>query len=135
MDKNEHPHGASQIYQPNNDGIVYMAGYYSDLGPGILRSNDYGQSWSHTGTATNETVVVGTARNVYAMYGWSAGAGQTVSPNMQLAAQPGTGNWVQPGTPAGLTQGSHQIRVVNDGTHYILVGAMSNAGVWRYIEP
>jgi fibronectin type 3 domain-containing protein len=135
VDKNEHPHGASQIYQPNNNGIVYMAGYYSDLGAGILRSNDYGQTWTHVGIATNETVVVGTSKNVYAMYGWSAGAGQTVDPDLQLAAQPGTGNWVAPATPAGLTQGSHQIRVVNDGTHNILVGAMSTSGVWRYIEP
>ena len=28
VDKNEHPHGSSQIYQPNNNGVVYMAGAY-----------------------------------------------------------------------------------------------------------
>jgi hypothetical protein len=135
VEKNEHPHGASQIYQPDNNGVVYMAGAYSPLGWGVLRSNNYGQTWTHVGTATNETVVVGTSKNVYAMYGWSIGAGQTLDPNFQLAAQPGTGNWVSPGTPAGLTQGPHQIVVVNDGTHNILVGAMANSGVWRYIEP
>jgi hypothetical protein len=36
VDKNEHPHGASQIYQPNTAGAVFMAGAYSDLGWGVL---------------------------------------------------------------------------------------------------
>lgn len=135
VDKNEHPHGASQIYQPDNNGTVYMAGAYSVLGWGVLRSGDYGQTWTHVGSGDIETVVVGTPKNVYAMYGWSIGLGLTLSPDFQLAAQPGTGNWVQPGTPAGLTQGAHQIRVVNDGTHNILVNASGGSGLWRYIEP
>jgi hypothetical protein len=135
VDKNEHAHGASQIYQPDNNGTVYMAGAYSALGWGVLRSGDYGQTWTHVGPVGIETVVVGTPKNVYAMYGWSIGLGLTLSPDFQLAAQPGTGNWAQPGTPAGLTQGAHQIRVVNDGTHNILVNASGGSGLWRYIEP
>jgi hypothetical protein len=135
VDKNEHPHGASQIYQPDNNGVVYMAGMYSDSGWGVLRSQDYGQTWTHVGLVKNETVVVGTSKNVYTMFGWSIGAGGTMDPAFQLAAQPGTGTWTAPGTAAGLTQGPHAIRVVNDGTHNVLVGAMGNAGVWRYIEP
>jgi hypothetical protein len=135
VDKNEHPHGASEIYQPANSATVYMAGMYSALGWGVLKSDDYGQTWTHIGLVTNETVVVGTSKNIYAMYGWSIGAGQTVDPAFELAAAPGTGTWVAPAKAPGLTQGSHQIRVVNDGTHNILVGAMGNAGLWRYIEP
>jgi hypothetical protein len=31
--------------------------------------------------------------------------------------------------------GAAYVVVVNNGTNNILVGAMYNAGVWRYIEP
>jgi hypothetical protein len=36
-DKNEHPHGASQIYQPDNNGVVYMAGAPSAVGWGVSK--------------------------------------------------------------------------------------------------
>ncbi len=63
VDKNEQPGGASQIYQPGTTGVVYMAGVYSALGSGVLRSNDYGQTWTHVGMTNNETVVVGTSND------------------------------------------------------------------------
>jgi hypothetical protein len=135
VDKNEHPHGAAQIYQPDNNGVVFMAGAYSNSGWGVLRSADYGQTWTHVGNTGNETVVVGTSKNVYAMYGYPVGIGGTNNPSFQLAAQPGTGNWASPGTPGGLTQGAAQFSVVNDGSHNIIVGAMWNSGLWRYVEP
>jgi hypothetical protein len=135
VDKNEHPLGAAQIYQPDNNGVVYMAGLYSALGYGVLRSADYGQTWTHVGMDVNETVVIGTSQDVYAMYGVPLGPGGVSDPAFEVASQPGNGTWVSPGTPAGLTQGSAQFTVVNDGTHNILVGAMWNSGVWRYIEP
>jgi hypothetical protein len=134
VDKNEHG-GAPQIYQPDNSGVVYMAGTYSALGQGVLRSNDYGQTWAHVGLGSNEAVVFGTSKNVYAMYGFPVGAGGSNDPAFEVATQPGTGTWVAPGTPAGLTQGAAQVSVVNDGTHNVLVGAMWNNGVWRYLEP
>ena len=108
-----------------------MAGADSALGLGVLRSNDYGQTWTHVGLSFNETVVFGTPKNVYSMFG-SVGP---ADPAFEVAAQPGTGTWVMPGTPAGLTQGSAQVSVVNDGTHNVFLGAMWNAGLWRYIEP
>jgi hypothetical protein len=132
VDNNEHPHGASGIYQPDSGGVVYMAGYYSQTGNGVLRSTDYGATWTHVGPSTNETLVVGTAKNVYSMYGWATG-GQ-VNPNFQIAAQPGTGTWAQQSV-ASFASGPNQVSVVNDGTHSILVGAMGNSGLWRYIEP
>jgi hypothetical protein len=135
VDKNEHPIGAAQIYQPDNNGVVYMAGDYSVLGLGVLRSTDYGQTWAHVGLGNNETVVFGTSQNVYSMYGVPLGPGGVSNPSFEVASQPGNGTWVAPGTPAGLTQGSAQISVVNDGTHNIFVGAMWNSGVWRYVEP
>ena len=135
VDKNEHPHGASQIYQPDNNGVVYMAGAYSSLGWGVLRSGDYGQTWTHIGMSSNETVVVGTSKNVYSMFGYPIGPGGSTNPAFEISAQPGTGSWVTPNTPDSLTQGSAQIAVLNDGSHNILVSAMWNSGVWRYIEP
>ncbi len=79
--------------------------------------------------------MIGTSKNVYAMYGYAVGAGGTTNPAFQVGSQPGNGTWVMPGTPAGLTQGPAQLATVNDGTHNILVGAMFNSGVWRYVEP
>ena len=135
VDKNEHPHGASQIYQPDNNGVVYMTGAYSSLGWGVLKSGDYGQTWSHVGMSNNENAVFGTPKNVYAMFGYPIGAGGVNNPAFEIASQPGTGTWAAPGTPAALTQGSAQIAVVNDGTHNVFIGAMWNSGVWRYVEP
>jgi hypothetical protein len=112
-----------------------MAGNYSALGQGVLRSADFGQTWAHFGLVEAQTVVVGTSEDVYAMFGAPTGPGGVTNPNFEVASQPGTGTWIAPGTPAGLTDGAAQIGVVNDGTHNILVGAMWNAGVWRYIEP
>jgi hypothetical protein len=134
VDNNEHPHGYSQIYQPGN-GVVYMAGAYSALQWGVLRSADYGQTWAHFGTNSNEAGIIGTAKSLYAIYGWAAGVGQVVNPNVQTSAQPGTGTWTGASTPSLMTQGPAQIAVTNDGTHAILVTANFNAGLWFYSEP
>jgi fibronectin type 3 domain-containing protein len=135
VDKNEHPPGAAQIYQPDNNGVLFMAGSNSNLGNGVLRSADYGQTWTHVGLGNTESVVVGTSKDVYSMFGFPAGPGATFDASFELATEPGNGTWVAPGTPAGLTQGAAQISTVNDGNSNILVGAMWNSGLWRYIEP
>jgi hypothetical protein len=132
VDKNE---GTSQIYQPDSTGLVFMAGNYSVLGAGVLRSKDYGQTWTHVGLTLGASVAFGTSKNVYSMAGAPVGAGNTFNPNFQVGAQPGTGTWVTPNVLGGLSQGPGQISVVNDGTHNVFVGAMWNAGLWRYVEP
>ncbi len=73
VDKNEHPLGDAQIYQPDNNGVVYMAGAYSAFGWGVLRSDDYGKTWFHVGMTDNEAVVFGTSKNVYSMFGIPGG--------------------------------------------------------------
>jgi fibronectin type 3 domain-containing protein len=133
VDKNE-AFGTSQIFQVAHSGVIFMPGIDSALGSGVLRSNDYGQTWTHVGLATNESVVVGTSENLYSMSGYPSSSGG-IDSAFEVATQPGTGTWVEPGTPAGITQGTARISVVNDGTHNVLIGAMYNAGVWRYIEP
>jgi fibronectin type 3 domain-containing protein len=134
VDKNEN-FGSSQIYQPDNNGVVFMAGINSALGSGVLRSTDYGQTWTHEGVVGNESVVLGTSKNLYSMAGFPVGISGSTDPGFEVATQPGTGAWAQPGTPAALNQGTSQFSLVNDGTHNILLGAMYNSGLWRYIEP
>jgi hypothetical protein len=134
VDSNEHI-GNAQVYQPNNNGIIFMAGASSALGNGVLRSTNYGQTWTHVGLDNNQSVVFGSAKNVYSMYGFPVGPGGVVNPAFQVASQPGSGTWVAPGTPLTLTQGPAQVAVVNNGSNSILVGAMWNAGLWRYVEP
>ncbi len=135
VDKNEHVGGSTQIYQPDNSGVVFMTGGNSALGSGVLRSTDYGQTWSHEGVNTAESVIIGTSNEIYAMFGAPVGPGATVNPAFELAAPPGTGTWTMPGTPTAMTQGPAQLALVNDGTHNIVLGANWNAGVWRYVEP
>jgi hypothetical protein len=135
VDSNEASFGAAQIYQPDTSGVVYMAGVYSGHGWGVLRSRDFGQTWTRTGPEGVKSVVFGTSKNVYAMYGAPIGAGGVLNPAFQVAAQPGTGTWVSPVVPASLVQGPAQVAVTHDGTNSILVGAMWNGGVWRYVEP
>ena len=137
VDSMEHV-GNTQIYQPDAGGVVYMAGINSANGNGVLRSRDYGASWSHVGLDKIQSVVLGTSKNLYSLYGYPVGPGGTADPDFQLGAQPGTGTWVAPGaptTPATLKQGSAQLITINDGTHNILLSAMWNAGIWRYVEP
>ena len=135
VDANEHPLGGEQLYQPDAGGVVFMAGANSALGWGVLRSSDYGQTWTHVGDNSNRAVVVGTSKDIYSMYGSPAGPGVYSNPLFAVASQPGTGTWVAPNTPAGLFQGAAQIGVLNDGVQNILVGAMWSAGLWRYVEP
>jgi hypothetical protein len=106
---------------------------YSVHGWGELRSTDYGQTWVRVGLEGMENLVFGTSRNIYSMWGFPVGAGASIDSNLQIGAHPGTGTWVRQGT-AGMRFGPAQVAVVNDGTHNILVGAMWNGGIWRYVE-
>jgi hypothetical protein len=137
VDANEHVNGSThgEFFQRGSGGVMYMAGVYSANGWGVQRSADYGVTWSHVGGGGQEAVVVGTAKNVYAMYGWGIGPGGDVDPNLETAAQPGTGSWTAPGRPAGMTQGPAQAAVTSDGAHSIIMTANYNAGLWRYVEP
>jgi hypothetical protein len=128
VDTNQAPSGTAQIYQPDTNGVVFMAGANSTLGSGVLRSGDYGLTWAHVGVTANESIVYGTPKNLYAMFG------QAPNPNFEVASQPGTGVWVMPGTPTALLSAA-QFAVVNNGTNNIVMGAMWQSGMWRYIEP
>jgi hypothetical protein len=129
VDSNEHPHGGTQIFQ--SGVVVYMAGVYSAHGWGVLRSTDFGSTFTHVGSSASQNTVYGTPKFVYAQ---SAGAsGGTIDQTQsELAPQPGTtwSTWV-------LTMGNGPKRaaVSYDGTNYIIVGGNWTAGLWRYVEP
>jgi hypothetical protein len=129
VDNNNHTPGSSQIYQPDKSGVMFMAGQFSASGDGVLRSTDFGQTWAHVGNPEAETNVIGTSKNLYAMYSFVG-----LPAAFEVGAVPGTGTWASPATPTGMT-GAAQFAKTNDGTHNILVGAMWTSGIWRYIEP
>jgi len=132
VDKNEHGHGTSQLFQPGG-GVVFMPGVYSALGWGVLRSSDYGQTWTHVGGTGNENLVFGTSKNVYAMNGWASLG--PVDPSLEIAPMPGDGTWTPTPTPAEMTHGPAQVAVIHDDKSAILVAACWTSGLWRYIEP
>jgi hypothetical protein len=136
VENNEHAAGVEQTYQPDNNGVLYMAGAYSALGWGVLRSTDYGQTWTHVGGTNQQTVVYGTQNNVYSELGYSpAGPGSSFSPQFEVAAQPGLGTWTTPPTPLNMDQGPAQAAVVFDGSNYDIITANYLRGLWRYVEP
>lgn len=143
---NEHAHGCCQIYQVGqNDGlaksgVMYMAGDYANNGGygGVLRSADYGQTWSTVGAnfiGSGDSVVWGTASKIYTMYSWAQGLGSVIGANYQIASQPGTGTWSTSSVPSGMQTASGQTAVANNGSHNIFVAACWGYGLWRYVEP
>jgi photosystem II stability/assembly factor-like uncharacterized protein len=129
VDANEHVHGNSQVFQ--RDGYLFMAGVYSALGWGVLRSSDFGATWEHVGSTGGMGVVYGTPNNVYSQ---SAGASNGVieQNTAQSAPLPGD-SWTTAALP--MTNGPKRAATTFDGTHYIIVGGNWNAGIWRYVEP
>jgi len=133
VDSNEHPHGQMQIYQPDKSGVVFMPGVGSDLRAGVLRSTDYGETWTRVGIAIDQATVFGTPKRIYAMYAWACG-GCLLDPALQSAPHPAISGWVRMPTPPEMSIGPAQAATVFDGTHYIVVTANWRGGLWRYVE-
>jgi hypothetical protein len=141
VDCTEHSHGGTAIYQPDTGGVVYMGGVYnSTCFGGVMRSTDYGQTWTHVGDCGQEGVVFGTPKNVYAGFGWACQF-CTSDANLQVAPQPGLTGWLfwngstTSSNPPGMNMGPSSVTVVFDGTHYIALTGNISSGVWRYVEP
>lgn len=134
VESNGHPHGSSQIYQPDTSGVVFMAGNRSTgCFGGVSRSTDYGVTWTCVAnTGGFEDAVWGTPSTVYAAAGWAAGGG--VDPNLYQAPAPGATGWVSKPNP-GMTDGIGAAAVAFDGSNYIAVAADWRGGIWRYVEP
>jgi hypothetical protein len=135
VNRNEHPVGYAEAFQQDASGVMYMAGFYSLEGNGVLRSTDFGVTWAHVGNSSNQRVVFGTLKNMYSSYSFPSGLTGADGPSFQLAPQPGTGTWVSPATPAAMKEGGAQVAIGFDGTRYFFVTANYGAGLWLYIEP
>lgn len=133
VDSNEHAHGQMQIYQPDHSGVVFMPALYSNLGAGVLRSTDFGKTWSRVGVEMNQAAVFGTPNRVYAMYAWACGDCK-LDPALQSAPQPGISGWNRMTTPPGMTIGAAQAAIVFDGANYVILTANWRGGIWRFVE-
>jgi hypothetical protein len=130
---NEHPHGGAQIYQAGS-GPVYMGGVYAAGGWGILKSTDFGQTWSHVGAVTSESNLFATPNHIYATCtGATTGLND---PHFQIGDPSGT-TWTSQTVPPGMTNGPKNAAVTYDKSmgKYVLIGGCWNAGLWRYVEP
>ena len=128
-----HAHGCSQLYQTGQ--TLFIGGGGAPMGNGIYRSTDLGANWTRV-TDGNISVVWGTSKKVYGMWGWAcASCGLNEGgPQYQTAPQPGT-TWSSAALPAGLVWGPNSVAVTSDGTHSVFVGSMWATGLWRYVEP
>jgi hypothetical protein len=129
----QHPHGCSQLFQDGR--TLFVAGGQTAAGDGVYRSSDLGLNWSQV-TKGSGAIVWGSAKNLYAMWGWAcASCGlKEGGPQYQTAPQPGT-TWSMGTLPAELVWGPNSVAVTSDGTHAVFVGSMWATGLWRYVEP
>src|SRR4029450_2231416 len=127
----QHPHGCSQIHQ---NGATIFVGGTAGPGQGVYRSTDLGLSFARVDSGrAPQAVVWGTAKNVYAMYGWAC-SNCNLGTQFQVAPQPGV-TWTKTPVPAKLVIGPNSLVVTSDGTRQIFVGLMWAEGLWRYVEP
>jgi len=133
LEKAQHPHGDSALYQ--NGKTLFVGGENATAGQGVFRSTDLGNNWTLVSMGT-VAVVWGSSKNVYAMWGWAcASCGVDAGgPQLQTAAQPGD-TWAKGTVPAGLNWGPNSVATTSDGKHTIFVGSMWATGLWRYVEP
>jgi photosystem II stability/assembly factor-like uncharacterized protein len=123
----QHAHGCSQLYQDGS--TLFAAGIYGP-GQGVYRSTDRGATWARVDPGLPQSIVWGTAKRVYSMWGWACS--DCAFNGFETAALPGT-EWSKTDVPLGI--GATNVVVTHDGTHAIFVGVMWAAGIWRYIEP
>jgi hypothetical protein len=127
----QHPHGNAQIFQSGS--ALFVAGI-AGPGQGVYRSTDLGRTFARVDSGqSQEAIVWGTPKNVYAMYAWAC-SNCNVGTMFEMAPQPGT-SWSKVPVPAGLQIGPNSLVVTSDGTHHIFVGLMWAQGLWRYVEP
>jgi hypothetical protein len=134
VDKNEKPHGSFQIFQPDTNGTLFIGGSRSDLGQGVLRSSDYGQTWVHVGNSGPGGTLFGSPNHVYNMYSWACKL-CVIDPNFQGASILGITGWMDMTVPSQMILGPATVATVYDGSHYIYIGGNWNIGIWRYVEP
>jgi hypothetical protein len=134
-----HIHGNFQLYQsPLHDGILVMGATNGVTGAGgVLRTTDYGQTWSNVGVGTPQLgIAFGTSDLIWADQAGACGLLPACNqdPQFQTAAYPGTSGWATVPQPTGLNFGAGAGASTFDGTEYVMVTANWGAGIWRYVE-
>jgi photosystem II stability/assembly factor-like uncharacterized protein len=119
----EHSHGGSQLHVGAN-GLVYLPGE-----TGIVRSTDFGKTWTQVANLTDNSVVQ-TKKFLYAMNG---GYDQL---NLLRSPVDDGATWSSYGDPpAEMYKGTKRVAVATDGKHAVMVSGNWDAGIWRYVEP
>jgi hypothetical protein len=129
----QHPHGSTQLFQQGNS--LFISGIYGAFGNGVFRSTDLGKTFSLVAEG-NFSAVWGSAKHVYAGWGWACTACDADPNDPIFIAAPQPGNtWSVVQRPAKLNWGPNSVAITSDGTKTIYVGSMWGNGMWRYVEP
>jgi hypothetical protein len=127
-----HGHGNASFFQ--KDSLLFISGNSGTTSQGVFRSTNFGASWIRVDSGTKgESMIWGTAKNVYAMTAWAC-SGCNLGTNFEIAPLPGT-TWTYTNVPSALRIGPNSIAVAFNGTPYVIVGSMWDQGLWRYVEP
>ncbi len=127
----EHSHGSAQLCKISPT-LMYIGG---NPGPsnsqGIMKSTNYGVTWTSVYTTKPETGVIATPTKIYSSNGF---AGVT-NPNLVSASRSSDTVWTpMPTVPAAITTGWKRAAVTTDGTNQIIVAGFRQSGLWRYVE-
>jgi hypothetical protein len=126
-----HAHGNAQIFQQGSS--IWVPGGGGPDGDGIYRSTDGANSFTKVADGAF-SVVWGTSKNVYAMWGWAC-ANCDLGANFSSAPLPAGDHWTKQSVPSDLVIGANHMAVTSDGNHQIFVGTLWSTGLWRYLEP
>jgi hypothetical protein len=101
---------------------------------GITKSTDLtGTSWTTIGNVGQVRTLVATPTRFYCGDEFPTDGRQYA--NLRHASRSNETVWTSDSIPTEMTNGPVYMKVLFDGTHYILVSTNWMAGIWRYIEP
>jgi hypothetical protein len=122
-----------RINQVDGKNVVYLGGP-----EGIHRSSDGGLNWTKLNTpAKTSQGLVGTPTHIYSTAAY-ANAADGFPPSFMAATRTAssTGStWTAPATPSKMNNGWLKAAIASNGSHYVIVAGMWNAGIWIFIEP
>lgn len=125
-----HDHGVYQGYHDTANGVFYHGAGGQASVKGIFRSTN-GTSWTRVFSTQGSSTITGTPGMLFSMNAFPVGSNH-YDPQFTTATNPPGTSWAAPSQPSGLDNGAKRLAITCDGSHYIVVGGMWNAGIWRY---